>query len=140
MRIMAVDYGDSRTGLAICDMSETLASPYSVIHEKNTDMLIKKIAAEAVENEIAEIIVGNPVNMNGTRGASSEKCVKFADKLTKSVRVPVLMWDERSTTVLANTLLNEADKRGKKRKSIVDAAAAAVILEGYLSYRKNKVR
>jgi len=139
MRIMAVDYGDVRTGFAICDVTETLASPRGVIHERSADKLIQKIAAVVTELEIGEIIVGNPINMNNTRGERSEKCVLFAEKLKETVNVPVSLWDERSTTQMAHTLLNEGDKRGKKRKEIIDAAAAAVILENYLVFRKNQM-
>jgi len=138
MRIMAVDYGDVRTGLAVCDVTETLASPHGVIHERNADKLIEKISVLALEQGIEEIVVGNPINMNNTRGERSEKCVLFAEKLKESVNVPVSLWDERSTTQMAHTLLNEADKKGKKRKEIIDAAAAAVILENYIAYRRNK--
>ncbi|MDR2558342.1 MAG: Holliday junction resolvase RuvX [Oscillospiraceae bacterium] len=138
MRILAVDYGDVRTGLAVCDMTETLASPHSVIHERNENALIQKIMKIVSREEIGEIVVGNPINMNNTRGPRSEKCAAFAEKLREAANVPVLLWDERATTSLAHTLLNEADKKGKKRKNVIDAAAAAVILESYLNYRRNK--
>jgi putative Holliday junction resolvase len=139
MRILAVDYGDVRTGLAVCDSAEILASPFTVINERSEERLVQKIAAITAENSIEEIIVGNPINMNNTRGVRSEKCVKLAEKLRETVQIPVLLWDERTSTQAANALLNEADKRGKKRKEIIDAAAAAVILESYLMYRRNKI-
>ncbi|MCL2693964.1 MAG: Holliday junction resolvase RuvX [Oscillospiraceae bacterium] len=138
MRILAVDYGDARTGLAACDPTETLASPLCVLHERSAERLTERIAAVAAENNIEEIIVGNPVNMNNTRGPRSEKCAAFAGRLREAVAVPVTLWDERSTTVAANNLLNETDKRGKKRKEVIDAAAAAVMLESYLAYRRNR--
>jgi putative Holliday junction resolvase len=135
---MAVDYGDVRTGLAVCDRAEILASPLCVITERKAKELMHKIADIVNEEQIEEIIVGNPINMNNTRGPRSEQCVYFAEKLKEAVSVPVLMWDERTSTQAAHVLLNEADKKGKKRKQIIDAAAAAVILENYLTFRRNQ--
>lgn len=138
MKILAVDYGDSHTGLASCDRTETLASPIGIIHERNFDVCIEKVAIAAKEYEVGEIVVGNPINMNGSVGPRSEKCKIFADKLRELVDVPVNMWDERSTTVTAHNMMNEVNKRGKKRKEVIDAVAAAIILESYLQYRKNQ--
>lgn len=137
MKILAVDYGDSRTGLAICDEGEILASPLKTIFEKNFDRCVEQTAQAAGETRAKLIIVGDPVNMNGTRGERSEKCALFAEKLRALVEVPVRMWDERSSTVMAITYMNEINKRGKKRKEVLDQAAAAVILESFLQYRKN---
>lgn len=137
MKIMAVDYGDARTGLAISDSSEFLASPVGTITEYNADKLAEKIAAKAKEYSAEEMIVGLPINMNGTRGPRAEKCEGFAKKLEALVDIPVKMWDERSTTVTAHQVLNEVNVRGKKRKAVVDTVAATVILESYLNYRKN---
>jgi putative Holliday junction resolvase len=138
MRVLAVDYGDVRTGLAVCDKMEVLASPHGVIHERAQERLVQKIAEFVKEHEIEEVVVGNPINMNNTKGTRSEKCELFAEKLQKAVSVPVSLFDERSTTSLAHNLLAEAGKSGKKRKDIIDAAAAAVILENYLAFRRNK--
>ena len=124
MKIMAVDYGDSHTGLACCDRTETLASPLGVINEKDFNICAQKVAAAAVEYEVGEVVVGNPINMNGTYGPRSEKCRQFADLLSNYLEIPVIMWDERSTTV-------------KKRKETIVAFAAAVILENYLAYKAN---
>ncbi len=137
MKILAVDYGDSRTGLACCDRTETLASPLGVIREKNYAACIKKAAAAALEYEVGEIIVGHPKNMNNTVGPRAEKCADFAEKLGRLAGLPVRLWDERSTTVSAHNILNETDTRGKKRKEVVDAVAAVLILENYLIYRAN---
>lgn len=137
MKILAVDYGDSRTGLAICDEGEILASPLKTIFEKNFDRCVEQTAHEAMKSRARLIIVGDPVNMNGTRGERSGKCTLFAEKLRELVEVPVRMWDERSSTVTAITYMNEINKRGKKRKEVLDQAAAAVILESFLQYRKN---
>ena len=137
MKIMAVDYGDSHTGLACCDRTETLASPIGVIDEKNFNVCVEKVAAASVEYEVGLIVVGNPLNMNGSAGPRSEICKSFADLLQNYVDVPVVMWDERSTTVTAHQMMNEVNKRGKKRKAVIDAVAAAVILENYMAWRAN---
>ncbi|MGN1415573.1 MAG: Holliday junction resolvase RuvX [Oscillospiraceae bacterium] len=137
MIIMGVDFGDSRTGLAICDKSEFLASPLTVIHEYNFDRCLEK-TAEYVKSEKAElIVVGFPKNMNNTIGERAEKCTLFGQRLEEMTGVKVVMWDERCTTVSAHQYLNETNVRGKKRKNIVDAVAAVIILESYLGYRKN---
>lgn len=137
MKIMAVDYGDSHTGLACCDKTETLASPLRVIDERNFNICAEKVAAASVENEVGLIVVGNPLNMNGSEGPRSEKCKSFAELLRNYVEVPVVMWDERSSTVTAHQMMNEVNKRGKKRKAVIDAVAAAVILENYMAWRAN---
>ena len=137
MKIMAVDYGDARTGLAACDRTEFLASPIGVIQERVLERVLQQVAFAVEEYEIGEVIIGYPLNMNGSRGPRAQLCEQFAQELAKLVSVPVKLWDERSTTVSAAGYLNETDTRGKKRKEVIDAVAATVILESYLSYRKN---
>ncbi len=137
MKIMAIDFGDARTGLAVCDRTEFLASPVGTIHERNFDACVQKAAYAAEEYGVGEIIVGHPINMNGTLGERAEKCAEFARRLGELVNVPVKLWDERSTTVSATNYLNEVDVRGKKRKAIIDEVAATIILESYLEYRRN---
>ncbi len=137
MKIMAVDYGDSRTGLAMCDKGEILASPLYTINMKDFDKCLEMTAQAAKENKAELIVVGNPINMSGTVGPRSEKCRLFADRLKELVSVDVVMWDERSSTVTAIGYMNDINKRGKKRKEVLDSAAAAVILEGFLAYRRN---
>ncbi len=137
MKIMAVDLGDARTGLACCDRTEFLASPIGVIHEKDFNEIIRQVAVASVEYDVKEIVVGYPKNMNGTIGERAEKCEKFANILSQLVDVPVKLWDERSTTVSATNYLNETNTRGKKRKEVIDAVAATIILESYMEYRKN---
>lgn len=134
---MAVDFGDSRTGLAVCDKMELLASPLCVVEEKDFDNCILKVSELVKENKIEKIIVGYPVNMNGTVGERADRCKLFADTLAEKVGIPVEMWDERCTTVSAHNYLNQTNTRGKKRKAIIDAVAATIILENYLEYRKN---
>ena len=137
MIIMSVDFGDARTGIAVCDKFEMLASPVTVIKEYNFDNCIDKVASEAVRLKAEEIVVGLPLNMNGSSGDRAEKCTEFAKILESKVSVPVKLWDERSTTVLAHNYLNNTNTKGKKRKEVVDAVAAVIILENYLEYRKN---
>ena len=140
MKIMAVDFGDARTGIAVCDRTEFLASPVGVIEERNFNACVEKVAYMAGQYEVGEIVVGYPKNMNGSIGPRAEKCELFANKLKEIVSIPVELWDERSTTVSAHNILNETNTRGKKRKAIVDAVAATIILESYLAYRKNKIQ
>ena len=138
MKIMAVDFGDARTGLAVCDRTEFLASPVGVLHEKDFDQCVKKVSYAVEEYGVGEVVVGYPRNMNGTAGERAQKCELFAQKLGELVAVPVRLWDERSTTVSATNYLNETNTRGKKRKEVIDAVAATIILESYLAYRKNQ--
>ena len=137
MKILAVDLGDARTGLAVCDPTEFLASPAGVIHETDFEVILKKVAQAAKEHRAQRIVVGYPKNMNGTVGERAEKCALFAQRLGELAEIPVKLWDERSTTVSAHNILNVTDTRGKKRKNVVDAGAATIILESYLAYRKN---
>lgn len=137
MKIMAVDFGDFRTGIACCDKSEMLASPVCVINERDFEECIKKTARTAVENKADIIVVGYPKNMNNTLGDRAEKCQLFAEKLKELTGKPVELWDERNTTVSAHNYLNVTNTRGKKRKAVVDAVAATIILESYMGYRKN---
>lgn len=137
MKIMAVDFGDARTGLAVCDRTEFLASPVGVIQEYQFEKTIEQVAYAVEEYQVGKVVVGHPMNMNGTIGERAEKCKLFAEKLQELVSVPVVLWDERSTTVTAHQFLNESNVRGKKRKEVVDEVAATIILESYLAYRKN---
>lgn len=138
MKIMAVDFGDARTGLAMCDKTEFLASPIGVIHEKRFEHAVEKVAAAAVEHKAEAVIVGLPLNMNGSEGSRAELCREFALKLPDyGVTAPIRMWDERQTTVSATGYLNQTDTRGKKRKEVIDAVAAVIILDSYLQWRKN---
>lgn len=137
MKIMAVDFGDARTGIAICDKSEMLASPADVIHEYNFEKCIEKTSLKAKELKAELIVVGYPKNMNGTAGERAEKCSLFAEKLSEISGIKTELWDERCTTVSAHNYLNQTNTRGKKRKEVVDAVAAVIILESYMAYRKN---
>ena len=137
MKILAVDYGDSRTGLACCDRTEYLASPIGVIQDRVFGSVVQKVANAVEEYAAGMVIVGYPLNMNGSAGPCAQLCEQFANELRQLVKVPVKLWDERGTTVSAIGYLNETDTRGKKRKNVVDAVAATIILESYLAYRRN---
>lgn len=137
MVILAVDYGDVRTGLAVCDKSEFLASPVCVISERNTERLIEAVSLKAKELKAEEIAVGLPKNMDGSQGFRAEACKEFAAALEKATGISTVLRDERLTTVSAHKALSMNDVKGKKRKNTVDAVAAVIILEDYLAYRKN---
>lgn len=136
MKIMAIDLGESRTGLAVCDKFEMLASPAGVIHNKNVEEVIDEVAKAVKLNQVEHIIVGYPKNMNNTLGERAEKSKVFAQRIHEITNLPVELWDERSTTVSAINYLNNTNTRGKKRKNVVDAVAATIILESFLNWRK----
>lgn len=138
MILFGVDFGDTRTGWAVCDKSELIASPAGVLTEKSFQRCAEKTAEAARSAKAEEIVVGHPLNMNGTAGPRAEKCAAFAEKLRELSGLPVVLWDERCTTVSAHQILNVTDTRGKKRKNTVDAVAAVLILESYMGYRKNQ--
>ena len=137
MKILAVDLGKARTGLAICDEREMLASPLKVIAERNQERLVEQVVAEAQENRVNMLVVGRPKNMDGSEGESEQNARAFAQRLEETSGLPVAMRDERGTTVSAHSYLNTTDTRGKKRKAVVDAVAATIILQEFLDYRKN---
>ena len=132
MKILAVDLGLVRTGLAISDSAQILASPLSVIVEKNRDILVKKIHKICLDEKVDKIVVGLPKNMDGSEGESAQKARMFASDLSKVSGLSVELIDERGTTITAHNVLNETNVRGKKRKSIVDTVAATIILQNYL--------
>lgn len=134
IKILSVDLGETRTGLAICDSNGVLASPLGVITEKGFKACANKVAAIAKENSAEEIVVGLPVNMDGTNGEKAERCEDFARLLEKITGIRVTLFDERQTTMLAHVYLNYTDTRGKKRKETVDEVAAVIILENYLRF------
>lgn len=136
MIILSVDYGDARTGIAVCDRTELLASPVTVISETDRDTLLKKIADLALERRAELIVVGLPVNMDGTHGSRAQACEDFAQALTELCSIPTVMRDERLTTVSAHNVLNATNTRGKKRKAVVDAVSAVMILQDFIDYRR----
>ena len=136
MRILGIDYGDARTGLSISDPSEFLAGSPSVIHEWNYDKLVEKLVAFIEQNKIGEIVLGHPLNMDGTVGPRAEKCQALAKALEERTGLTVHLWDERRTTVAAHEILHRAGKKEKKHRENVDAVAATLILQGYLDKKR----
>ncbi|MGN0525976.1 MAG: Holliday junction resolvase RuvX [Acutalibacteraceae bacterium] len=136
MIILSVDYGDKRTGIAICDKFEMLATPLCVIKEWNQDALAEKIVNIATEHKVEQIVVGLPKNMNGSKGFRADACEELGNKLKNLCSIPISFWDERLTTVSAHKILSENNVRGKKRKSVVDAVAAEIILQDYMDFRR----
>ena len=134
-RIMGVDYGDARTGIAVSDLLCSIVGTTTVIHSRNAEKTIAQICTMVNELDVGEIVVGLPKNMDGTEGARAELCREFAARLEEATRLPVKLWDERRTTVEAHNILSQHNYHGKKRKDTVDAVAASLILEGYLAFR-----
>ena len=137
MRIMAIDYGDAHTGIAISDPTGFLTGFTTVINAYRPEAVAEQIAALAKEHGAEELVLGHPINMDGTRGPRSEKARAMAELLKEATGLPVVLWDERRTTVDAHQILYNSGKNAKKRKKVVDAVAASLILEGYLTYKKS---
>lgn len=139
MRILGIDLGDVRTGLALSDESCFLASGLGTFTAYNEEKAMEQILAAIKTHRVGEIVMGNPVNMNGTRGERSQKVEAFAEKLRERSGLPVTLFDERCTTMQAHTILSFTDTRGKKRKNTVDTLSAEIILQNYLDQRRRKV-
>lgn len=137
MVILGVDLGKARTGVAVCDRSELLASPVEVVHEHNRERLLQRVAALAVERKSEMIVMGLPRNMDGSEGESAQNARAFGEELHALCGLPVEFSDERGTTITAHYFLNETNTRGKRRKETVDAVAAVIILQNYLDFRRN---
>ena len=136
MKILAVDLGDARTGLALCDEQEMLAYPAGVIHEKNRDAIREKVVRIALEQQVGQVIVGYPKNRNNTLGERAKISEQFAADLRERLSLPVELWDERGTTLAAHTALNAGTTKGKKKRQVVDEVAATILLESYLAFRR----
>lgn len=136
MIIMSVDFGDVRTGIAVCDKMQILASPVCVITERDREKLADKIKELAIERKVERICVGVPQNMDGSYGFRSEACREFGALLNEKTGLEVDFQNERLTTVSAHNILNTVDVRGKKRKAVVDAVSAVLILEDYMNSLK----
>lgn len=138
MIILSVDLGHARTGLAVCDKTEALASPLAVIRQWNPERLAEQVAQAARDAGAEQIVVGLPRNMDGSEGESAQFAREMGEKIGAASGLPVDFLDERGTTVTAHSYLNETNTRGKKRKAVVDAVAAVIILEDYLRGRQNR--
>lgn len=136
MKWLAVDYGDARTGMADCDVSETITSPITPqIEEKSMNKVATAVARVAADRGAEGLVCGLPKNMDGTEGSRAAKSRRFAQRLANAVQCPVVLWDERRTTVSAAAILAGNDTFGQKRKERLDSVSAAVILESFLNWR-----
>ena len=137
MKWLAVDYGDSRTGLAGCDAGETITSPITPqIEEKSMNKVAAAVTAVAQARGAEALVCGLPKNMDGTEGSRANKSRRFAQRLANTAGVPVVLWDERRTTVTAAGILSANSTFGADRKARLDSVSAAVILESFLAWRK----
>ena len=136
MRIMAIDYGDAHTGIAISDATGTLAGFTTVIDSRKAEVVVQEILRLLPEHGVTELVLGYPKNMDGTVGPRAEKAAAFAETLRQAADLPVTLWDERRTTVAAHEILHRAGKKEKKHRENVDAVAATLILQGYLDKKR----
>ena len=134
MKVLAIDYGDARTGIAVSDLTGSIVGATTVIHSRNREKTLQEIAALVREHRPARVVMGFPRNMDGSEGPRAELYRAFAADLEAVLEMPVRLWDERRTTVEAHNILSAIGYHGKKRKNTVDAVAASLILEGYLSW------
>ena len=143
MRIMAIEYGDAHTGIAISDPTGFLAGYTTVINAYRPKVVVDNIVALVAEYGVEELVLGHPINMDGTRGPRSEKAQVMKAHAMKAlleerIPLPVVLWDERRTTIDAHQILFNSGKNAKQRKKVVDAVAASLILEGYLTFKKSR--
>ena len=138
MRVMAIDYGDARTGVAISDATGLLAGFTAVVPSRRPEKALADLVQLAKDHRVEQLVVGLPRNMDGTEGARAEVCRQFAAQLEEATGIPVTLWDERRTTVEAHAILHTGGKRMKDHKKNVDAVAASLILEGFLTFSKGK--
>ena len=135
MRIMAIDYGDAHTGIAISDPTGFLAGFTTTIDAYRPEVVVQRITELVSQHGAEELVLGYPKNMDGTLGPRAEKAEAMAALLKEATGLPVVLWDERRTTIDAHQILMTGGKNAKKRKKVVDAVAASLILEGYLTYK-----
>lgn len=134
MRVLAIDYGDARTGIAISDIMGMIVGQTTVIHSRNAKKTADEIARLVRESAAERLVMGFPRNMDGSEGPRADLYREFAALVEQVTGMPVVLWDERRTTVEAHNILSDCNYHGKKRKNTVDAVAASLILEGYLSF------
>ena len=136
MRIMAIDYGDARTGVALSDRTGFLAGQTFLVKSRKEEVVLEELARIARREGAEELGLGYPKNMDGTVGPRAEKCAALAEKLRERTGLPVALWDERRTTVDAHRILGEQGVRARNRKDKIDSVAATLILEGYLTWKQ----
>ena len=138
MRIMAIDYGDAHTGVAISDPTGFMAGTTTTIHSRKAEVVLEELAKIVVQYKVEELVMGFPRNMDGSDGPRADLYREFADKVEEATGLKPVLWDERRTTIDAHRILFESGQNAKKRKKTVDAVAAALILEGYLTFKKSR--
>ena len=136
MRIMAIDYGDAHTGIAISDPTGFLAGTTTTIHSRKAEVVLEELTKLVTDYKVEELVMGFPKNMDGTEGPRAELYRAFAQQIETATGLKPVLWDERRTTVDAHRILFESGKNAKKRKKTVDAVAASLILEGYLTFKR----
>ena len=136
MRIMAIDYGDAHTGIAISDPTGLLAGTTTTINSRKAEVVLEELARLVRDYRVDELVMGYPKNMDGSDGPRAELYRAFAQRVEETTGLKPVLWDERRTTIDAHRILFEAGKNGKKRKQTVDAVAASLILEGYLTFKR----
>mgnify|MGYP000494202257 CR=1 FL=1 len=140
MRVMAIDYGDAHTGVAISDPTGFLAGMTTIIHSRKAEVVLSELARLVKEHQVDQLVMGFPRNMDGTEGPRAQLYRDFAAQVAQATGLEPVLWDERRTTVDAHRILAEGGKNAKKRKKTVDAVAASLILEGYLDFQRMKNR
>ena len=136
MRIMAIDYGEARTGLAVSDLTGMICGEAWTMNEWNLERAVQRITDEAKQRDVETLVLGLPKNMDGTEGARAEKCREIAKMLGDSSGLPVVLWDERRSSIEAHAILHAGGKKEKQHRKTVDAVAASLILEGYLDSKR----
>ena len=136
-RLIGLDFGSKRIGVSICDERQSIATPFKTLNKINTDKIIEDIKAIVEENNIEGIIIGNPINMDGSLGPSAQSVNDIAKNISKSINLPICLWDERLSTVGAFNLSSQLDVNVSKRVKNIDQNAAAFILQGAIDYLKN---
>ncbi len=136
MRIMAIDYGDARTGVAISDATGLLTGFTTVIHSRKQEIVLEELCRLIEQHKVEELVMGFPRNMDGTEGPRADLYRAFAAQLEEKIGMAVNLWDERRTTIEAHQILHTGGKKMKQHKNTVDAVAASLILEGYLTRKR----
>ena len=136
-RLIGLDLGSKRIGVSICDDRQSIATPFKTLNKINTDKIIEDVKVIIKENDIGGIVIGNPINMDGSLGPSSQSVIDIAKNISKSINIPVCLWDERLSTVGAFNLSSQLDINVSKRVKNIDQNAAAFILQGAIDYLKN---
>ena len=136
-RLIGLDLGSKRIGVSICDDGQSIATPFKTLNKVNTDKIIEDVKTIIQENDIGGIVIGNPINMDGSLGPSAQSVKDIAKNISKSINIPVCLWDERLSTVGAFNLSSQLDVNVSKRVKNIDQNAAAFILQGAIDYLGN---